>query len=226
MKIYHIIKKSGCDTDFRRVMLTALERIQILKKSKKDLSDIKIYLASGFFNINVSSPKVDILNYVDPITKLTLSNLLLGLDVEIFGAYNGSKDLLSLKAILSPKVKTLTVYYKHRFHTKLFVISINNTPVFEIIGSSNMTLPAYEGLQYSARGKHIYSLNTETDLILYNDEFNVAGTNHVLGENMKLQSNMMQFDYRAEDNNDIMFVERMNSIVDYLNELKSQMKKV
>ena len=205
MKIYHIIKKSGADTDFRTIMLSALERMQALKESYGNLLNIKVCLASGFFNINVSHPKIDVLNYVDPSTKLVLSRLLSGLDVEIFGAYNGSRDLLSLKSILSPIVKTLNVYYKYHFHTKLFVIIVNDEPIFEIIGSSNMTVPAYEGLQYSSKGKCTFSLNTETDLILYNDEFTVAGAKQILGDNIRLQSNVMRFRYNAEENNGVTF---------------------
>ena len=225
MKIYHIIKKSGEDTDFRVVMLSALKRVQILKKTHKDLN-IKVYLASGFFHINVSPPKVDVLSYVDPHTKLALSNLLSNLNVEILGAYNGKKDLLSLKSALSPIAKTLNVYYKYRFHTKLFIITVNDRPIFEIIGSSNMTLPAYEGLYYSTKGKSSLSLNTETDLILYDDEFTIGGSKCVLGGNIKMAENMMSFAYNAEDNNDVSFVERMRLLVDYIQELKINMEEL
>ena len=224
MKIYHIIKKSGEDTDFRSVMLHMLQRIQSLKNEHHDQLNIKIYLASGFFNVNVAPPKTDVLNYIDPISKATLLKLLSGLNVEILGAYSGSKDLMSLKALLSPIAKTLKVYYKYRFHTKLFVITINNIPVFEIIGSSNMTIPAYEGLQYSSKGISSLSLNTETDLILYNDEFSLNGLDNVLGNNIRVERNVMRFEYVDEKNDNITFVDRMKDIVNYLETLKTKMK--
>ena len=223
MKIYHIIKKSGEDTDFRSVMLHMLQRIQGLKHERNALLNVKVYLASGFFNINVTHPKTDVLNFLDPTSKTTLLTLLSGLDVEIFGAYSGSKDLKSLKSLLSPITKTLKVYYKFRFHTKLFVITINNIPVFEIIGSSNMTIPAYEGLQYSSKGVSSLSLNTETDLILYNNEFSLNGLDNVLGNNIRVERNVMKFEYVDEDNDNITFVDRMKDIVNYLETLKTKM---
>lgn len=226
MKIFHIIKKSGCDTDFRKIMLASLDRVQTLKTICKQKLEISIYIASGFFHTNVRSPKIDVLNFTDPKTKLTLSKLLLGLNVEILGAYSGPKDLVTLKSLLLPIVKSLNVYYKNRFHTKLFIITINDIPIFEMIGSSNMTVPAYEGLQYSTRGKSSPSLNTETDLVLYNDDVSFSGVSFNLSDIIVANENIINFSYDKKENKDISLDERMDTLIEYFNTLKSKMKKI
>ena len=87
-----------------------------------------------------------------------------------------------------------------------------------------MTIPAYEGLQYSSKGISSLSLNTETDLILYNDEFSLNGLDNVLGNNIRVERNIMRFEYVNENNDNITFVDRMKDIVNYLESLKTKMK--
>ena len=220
------MKKSGFDTTFRSAMLYALSAVQTLKKQCNNPIDLKVYIASGFYNMNVKSYATDVLNFIDSKTTKSLQNLLSNLDVEIFGAYSSPKDLQKIKSALSSVASSVHVYYKYRFHSKLFAIVINNNPFFEIIGSSNITIPAYEGLQYSKKGVSSFSLNTETDLILYNDDLYTTYNQPPIDLTLEPNENIMQLSYDEKMNTNITLQNRMVSIVNYFSEIKKGMKEL
>lgn len=113
MNIYHILKKSGYDSEFRDIILSFFNSLIGINKPSKE---IKVYIASGFFNqINQNSPH-DLLFFKSPHLNVDLITCLQNLNVEIFGAFNGKKDLLNIKTILQQRNVSHNIYYKHRFH--------------------------------------------------------------------------------------------------------------
>lgn len=198
MKIYHISKLSGQDTDFRPTMLSALVAAQAYKKNNGN-DVVNVYIASGFFD-SVSSCR---------LTSKKSTNLykaLQGLDkIYLVGAYSGYSDELSLaRQLKNSKQPNVNVYYKWRSHAKIFVITINEKPVFEIIGSSNMTYPAYCGKTKQNKP----SPNVECDLILFDEQMiNVV---------IEPSPQIMQFRYFSEDNNEVPLISKMNDIMSIL----------
>jgi len=200
MKIYHIRKLSGKDTDFRPTILNSLINAQRYKKNHFN-ETVDVYIASGFFDDVATYPST-------PNGQLNLQQLLQGFDnVFLLGAYNGRKGELSLaRQLKNNGVSNLRAYFKGRFHAKIFVIAINHTPVFEIIGSSNMTHTAYCG----KTSKNQPSLNFECDLIIFNEKM----INVVIDTSPQI----MQLRYCEEDNREITITERMFDIMSIIEE--------
>lgn len=224
MNIYHILKKSGYDSEFRDIILSFLNSLIGINKLSKE---IKVYIASGFFNqTNQHSPH-DLLFFKSPHLNVDLITCLQNLNVEIFGAFYGKKDLLNIKNILQQRNVSHNIYYKHRFHSKLFVVTIDSTPVIEIIGSSNMTKPAYNGMKYPIRNALHFSENTESDLVIYNEGY-ISELNDLYGSHIPatLETSMevIAFKYDEHINNNISFENRMNYILNYIEDLKQGMQ--
>ena len=209
MKIYHILKKSGKDTLFRKIILKSLNAL----KSKSDKSNIVVYIASGFYSENTQT---QITTFQCKDTQTTLANELVGLNVELFGAFSKKTELLQVGSNLKARKINVKVFYKYHFHSKLFIITIAGKPVLEIIGSSNMTTSAYEGLRTYNSSKS--SLNTESDLVIIDDE--------ILNVSVDVNDFVMEFEYSNDKNNQITLENKMFDILDYLNELKNQMKNI
>lgn len=196
MKIYHIIKKSKCDTQFRTIILSTLHHLKV--KNVK----MKVYIASGFFNEAVNLPRIPVSEFTDPqVSGQSLKNLLSGVDVEIFGAYNHKNDLILFAQRLKNAGANVKAFYKNKFHTKMFVIEVEKKAIFEIIGSSNMTIPAYEGLRHGKVNKFT-SYNSESDLVLF-DEF-------IIDTNIQINENVMQLKYDEQGNGNITIQDRMD----------------
>ena len=161
MKIYHIRKLSGQDTDFRKTILNALAATAQYKQNNR--CEVNVYIASGFFD--------DVENF--PYNNAVASNFsseLQGVDhVYLIGAYSGRTELMALSNRLTQGGCRTHAYYKWRFHAKIFVITINGNPIFEIIGSSNMTWSAYCGVSRN-NNNNLFSPNSECDLVIFDDE--------------------------------------------------------
>ncbi len=208
MKIYHIRKLSGQDTDFRKTILNALAATAQYKQNNR--CEVNVYIASGFFDDVENFP------YNNAVAS-DLSSELQGIDrVYLIGAYNGRTELMALSNRLTQDGCRTHAYYKWRFHAKIFVITVDGNPIFEIIGSSNMTWAAYCGV--SRRNNNLFSLNSECDLVIWDDErINVP---------MEPSRTTMALRYESDDNNGITLEEHMHDIlkilgdvIDYPNEL-------
>ena len=140
---------------------------------------------------------------------INLHHALQGLDnLYLIGAYSGSREELSLaRQLKNGNVLNINAYYKWRFHAKIFVITINGNPVFEIIGSSNMTYPAYCGITKQNKP----SPNVECDLVIFDE--------HMINVVIETSPQVMQFRYFSEDNNEIPLIDKMYDIMGILNEM-------
>lgn len=205
-KIYHIVKKANSDTLFRTVML------QAIFSAKKIDSNIDVYIASGFFNEIVNSGRTPVSAYADSMVGTNLRNLLSGLNVTVYGAYNGKNDLLEFCKNLKTSGAKIKAFYKYRFHTKLFVIKSCDKVIFEIIGSSNLTTSAYEGIRYT-KTKSLPSYNSECDLILMSDSLDLT---------IDTDENIMLLEYAEQ--NKILFDERMNKAIEQMKIFEATMK--
>lgn len=210
MKIYHIRKLSGQDTDFRPTILKALRAAQTYKAYKKDKDTVNVYIASGFFDTVAArplNPNGNLNNNVN--NTINLHHALQGLDnLYLIGAYSGSREELSLaRQLKNGNVLNINAYYKWRFHAKIFVITINGNPVFEIIGSSNMTYPAYCGITKQNKP----SPNVECDLVIFDE--------HMINVVIETSPQVMQSRYFSEDNNEIPLIDKMYDIMGILNEM-------
>ena len=212
MKIYHIRKESGKDTDFRPTILRALTAYQNYKSQNvKSTVKVEVYIASGFFteDTNIQNPS-NVSTFTDLSTSTQLISALHGFDkIYLFGAYSGKKELQNLVTHLRSFNLPICGYYQWHFHAKIFIITVNGETAFEIIGSSNMTNSAYNGLKSLSK----YSQNFETDLVLCRDDI----CNVPIDTNEKI----MQFRYFPEDNNGITIKTHMEDI---LNILKDHMR--
>lgn len=213
MKVFHILKKGNQDTEFRGILLKALSTIHAKKLEEK----ATVYLASGFFDEIVNPPRTPISTFPDKTTKFDLQSMLAGLTVELFGAYNGKKGLVQFGTAIKNKVSSIKAFYKYRFHAKLFAIEIAGRAIFEIIGSSNMTVAAYEGLCYTKAGNSKASQNYECDLVLFDDYINI---------DIKPNENAMVFRYNDEDNGGIPLDKRANEILQHIKSLKNEMQDI
>ena len=125
----------------------------------------------------------------------------------LLGAYGGKKILYFLALTLKNKhTCNVKLYYKWKFHAKIFVITVNDLPVFEIIGSSNMTRSAYCGIT----PKKQPSLNFECDLVIFNEDM----INVVIDTSPRI----MQLRYCDEDNRGITITTRMFDIMSIIRE--------
>lgn len=203
VKIYHIVKKSNCDTQFRTAILKA-----IVCAKRKD-PNIKIYIASGFFSERAPVPVSD---FTDSIVGVNLKTLLNGLTVEIYGAYNGKDEFFDFCKSIKSAGASISVFYKSKFHTKLFIIESAGKVIFEIIGSSNLTTCAYEGRRY-IKTKFYNSYNSECDLILIDDMIDLT---------IDTNQNVMLLKYDKNGNN-ISIDDRMKNTLYYLKMLKESM---
>ena len=156
------MKKGNQDTQFRKILLESLQWIQTKKLHEKAV----VYLASGFFDEVVKTPRTPISTFLDISTNKCLQNVFSGIKVELFGAYNGKNGLLQFGTSLKQNTSKISAFYKYRFHAKFFAIEVDRKVVFEILGSSNMTVSAYEGLRYTKAGNARNSHNYECDLVL------------------------------------------------------------
>lgn len=199
MKIYHIRKLSGQDTDFRPTILNSLKQAQVYKQNHPD-DTVNVYIASGFFDDISTYPSLQAQNLQNSLTK-DIDNCFL------LGAYGGKKNLYFLALTLKNKhTCNVKLYYKWKFHAKIFVITVNDLPVFEIIGSSNMTRSAYCGIT----PKKQPSLNFECDLVIFNEEM----INVVIDTSPRI----MQLRYCDEDNRGITITTRMFDIMSIIRE--------
>lgn len=201
--IFHIVKKANCDTQFRTAILKALTC------ARQNNRKIKVYIASGFFDEIVNSKRTPVSSFTDLNLNTNLRTLLSDLEVEVLGAYNGKKDLVEFCKSLRLAGASVKVFYKHRFHTKLFIIESNGEVLFEIIGSSNLTISAYEGIRHT-KTKIFRSYNSECDLILIKNSLNFK---------LETNENVMQLKY-DEIGNKISIKERMNSVLKQIEEFK------
>ena len=213
MKVFHILKKGNQDTEFRGILLKALSTIHAKKLEEK----ATVYLASGFFDEIVNPPRGPISAFQDKTVKLNLQNALSGVTIKLFGAYNDKKGLLGFGSAIKNNVSSISAFYKYRFHAKIFIIEIVNRPVLEIIGSSNMTVAAYEGVRYTKKGNQLFSLNYECDLVLVDDDFAV---------DIKPNENISRFSYSDKDNNGITLQDRAEEILRHIKSLEQEMKNV
>lgn len=209
MKIFHIMKKGNQDTQFRTILLKSLTALN----KQNQCENATIYLASGFFDEIVTSPRNPISTFQDNKVNNDIKTLLIGKKVELFGAYNGKTGVLAFGRSLKNAGTFINVFYKYRFHAKIFVIAINGKAVFEIIGSSNMTCAAYEGVS-AYKGQTITSPNYECDLILMDDNY----------VNMEIKPNedIMCFSYENSKNNGISLQVRMQEILRHIESLKEK----
>ena len=197
MKIYHIRKLSGHDTDFRPTIINSIMKAGSYKNNNPN-DKIDVYIASGFFE-NVSSFSTNTPN---------LQQVVSGIDhLYLIGAYNGTNGIMQLGQQLVPQfgqINAVSAYYKSRFHAKIFVITKNDKPVFEIIGSSNMTNVAYCGRNSNGR----LSPNFECDLIICDEQ--------IIDLPIDISPTTMQFRYIDDDNNGIPIDKRMSDIFQIL----------
>ena len=77
MKIYHIRKLSGQDTDFRPTILNSLKQAQIYKQNHPD-DTVNVYIASGFFDDISTYPSLQAQNLQNSLTKDIDNCFLLG----------------------------------------------------------------------------------------------------------------------------------------------------
>lgn len=210
MKIVHIYKRSQHDSIFRGAILDALKTIHAMSIEKIST----VYLSSGFFD--------DIFPYNNNGFSAThfsqggstnIVSELHNINIVCFGCYNKKNKYIDFCKNIKQFAAQSTAYYKYKCHSKLFVITVNGTPVFEIIGSSNMTKCAYGGL--TTRG---FSYNSETDLILINDTQNTQFE----AINFEINNNCMILRYDYNDNSGIRFEDRMNNILDIIEEMKNE----
>lgn len=224
MNIYHILKKSGSDSKFRDIILSFLNSLTGINKFVKE---VKVYIASGFFYQTAQNSNHDLLFFKSPYLNVDLITCLQNFKVEVFGVYYGKNNLLNIKSILQQRNIINNVYYKHRFHSKLFVVTIDSIPVIEIIGSSNMTKPAYNGIKYPIRKTMNYSENTESDLVIYNEGY-ILNLNKLHNYNipttLETSMDVIGFKYNENINNNISLENRMNYILKYIEDLKQGMK--
>lgn len=206
IKIYHIVKPSNRDTKFRQAILQALDSVRYSKQK------IQVSIASGFFNEIVQHPKIPVSQFVDAKIHMNMRNVVKNMDIDIYGAYDGKNGLVRFAQNLKNAGANVKVFYKNKFHSKLFVIQINNKVVFEIIGSSNMTVAAYEGLKKTKKSTFKYSDNSECDLILVDD----SGVNCEID----IDEYTMRFSYDSKENNGIELETRMNDVIKQLESLK------
>ena len=210
MKIFHILKRGNQDTEFRGILLKALSTIHANKLEEKAI----VYLASGFFDEIVTPPRMPISTFPNQATTLNLKNALSGMTIKLLGAYNGKKGLVGFGSSIKSNVSSISAFYKYRFHAKIFIIEIDNRPVLEIIGSSNMTVAAYEGVRYTKKGNQLYSLNYECDLVLVDDAFAI---------DIKPNENISRFSYSDKDNNGITLQDRAEEILRHIKSLEQEM---
>lgn len=204
MKIYHIRKLSGKDTDFRPTMLDALQSVGRYKDTRK----IEVFIVSGFFDNNV-------LSFYDQTVRTNLLHELSQFsEVNLVGSYSGRNKLMQIKNNLLQAGINVTAYYKPKFHAKIFVIKVDGVSVFEIIGSSNMTNCAYCGQTSRAR----FSQNFEADLVICDDALC----------NVKLEPSetVMKFIYNKDDNNGISIQRRMEDVTNILSSVMIDKNKI
>ena len=217
--VYHILKLSGHDTDFRPTMLDAIQRIPTVSKAK-------ISLASGFFTQNQSNtssrPAFKVSDFPDGTSNRTFISAVLnsGAEVECYGAYPGSKEFKLFVDKLRAQGITATGYYKRKFHCKLFAIEIDGEPVFEIIGSSNMTKAAYAGIigNYNPPKS---SPNCECDLVLVSENGPYADF-----KPKAEYGRVMALRYEPDDNNGIPLTKQMYDILGVLDDIKANGRRI
>ena len=211
MRILYLYKACDQDTKFRMAILSALKTIHAIGLENR----AKVYIASGFFDdIGIGSNcPFSASDYYDIATNTNLLSELKGLNVACFGSYNNKKKYLDFCKNISAVTISLTVYYKCRLHCKLFIITIDGIPVFEIIGSSNLTMSAYGGIRKKGPNN---SYNSESDVILIRD------FNDTLFEAIPFEIDEYSFEleYNALANKNISFDERMNSVLDIIRQLE------
>lgn len=193
-------KLSGHDTDFRKTILNALAATAQYKQNNR--CEVNVYIASGFFD------DVEHFPYNNAVAS-DLSSELQGIDrVYLIGAYNGRTELMALSNRLTQAGCRTHAYYKWRFHAKIFVITVDGNPIFEIIGSSNMTWSAYCGV---GRNNNLFSPNSECDLVIFDDE--------MINVSIDPSPTTMALRYESGDNNGITLEEHMQDILEILEDV-------
>ncbi len=200
----------GEDTNFRRAMLTAIDCV---KKAIPDFKNhIVVKIASGFYTENtIGKSTKELFNVSDfkDASEKSLISSLKGINVVCFGTYIHKKTYESFIKNIRKVANELHAYYASRFHCKVFVIELDGDPIFEIIGSSNMTKAAYAGISRAKKP----SPNYESDLIYVDD------TCLYLKE-FSLQPNRETtiLIYDESENGGITFKERMRGASDILDD--------
>lgn len=163
-------------------------------------------LCSGFYQENRGKKK--------PLYRATLekgfakevANSKIRLDV--VGIYNGTwkQSYREFKSNMLAAGGNVNCFYKNglKWHAKVFVLSKEDVPVFGIIGSSNITRPAFSSIK---------DFNYECDVILWPDE------NSVINDWMtkQLDQNNFPFEvinapYLPELNGELSIQDRLQSL--------------
>ena len=90
-----------------------------------------------------------------------------------------------------------------------------------------MTKPAYNGIKYPIRNALHFSENTESDLVIYNEGY-ISELNDLYGfhipATLETSMDVIAFKYDEHINNNISFENRMNYILNYIEDLKQGMQ--
>jgi HKD family nuclease len=120
--------------------------------------------------------------------------------------------------LIRPSAKVSWVH-TNKFHAKIFILIKEGTPIFEIVGSSNMTKSAYGGC----------SNNRESDLMIYNErEFSDFQINKFVNNTISGQQNIItEFVYKDDSdiNDGTSIADRMMSFLNLLKEEEQKAKK-